>query len=236
MPDRLVERACDGRGVLVAARHVRDIAGSQIALDEIIEPVPVALLERRSLRLPVVGEHDQLVGARRVPASSLDATERDVELAQRLECVGALEARVMCDLVVTRERGVHDWAALHHVLQDAEDDQVAHDHAERAAHQWVDAATMATRDDLAAPLPTSGHEFKTDLPEEQDQRLRGVGDAGEERAVARVGLRLGVHATDGQDAVVGTTRQQVAAARPAIAQEPALGGVPALDLGTIGGR
>ena len=77
--------------------------------------VAVALLERRALRLAVVGEHDDLVRARRVAARALDAAELLVELAQRLERVGALEAGVVRDLVVARERRVDGGPAAHHV-------------------------------------------------------------------------------------------------------------------------
>ena len=113
------------------------------ALDELVEPVAVPLLERRSLRLPVVGEHDDLVGARRVAARAVDAAELLVELAQRLEGVRALEPRVVRDLVVARERRVDGRAAAHHVREDAVDDQVADDHAHRAAQERVDAAAVA---------------------------------------------------------------------------------------------
>ena len=80
-----------------------DVAARERALDELVEAVAVALLEGRSLRLPVVGEDDDLVRPRGVAAGALDVAEVVVELAQRLEGVGALEARVVRDLVVARE-------------------------------------------------------------------------------------------------------------------------------------
>src|SRR5215218_3032576 len=45
------------------------------ALDELVEAVPVALLERRTLCLPVIGEHDDLVRTRRIPAGAVDPAE-----------------------------------------------------------------------------------------------------------------------------------------------------------------
>ena len=120
------------------------------ALDELVEAVAVALLERRALRLPVVGEDDDLVGPRRVAARALDLRELVVELAQRLERVGALEARVVGDLVVARERRVDGGPAAHHVGEHAGHDQVAHEHAQRRAHQRVDAAAVAARAHVAA--------------------------------------------------------------------------------------
>ena len=118
---------------------------AQRALDELVEPVAVALLERRALRLPVVGQDDDLVRPRRVAARALDAAELLVELAQRLERVGALEAGVVRDLVVARERRVDRGAAAHHVGEHAEHDQVADDHAHRRAQQRIDAAAVPAR-------------------------------------------------------------------------------------------
>ena len=74
--------------------------------------VAVALLERRALRLAVVGEDDDLVRPRRVAARALDPAELLVELAQRLERVGPLEPGVVRDLVVARERRVDRGPAL----------------------------------------------------------------------------------------------------------------------------
>ena len=144
-PGRLADREPDHRVLLVAAGDLLDGPVLERALDELVEPVAVALLEGRALRLPVVGEHDDLVGARRVAARAVDAPELLVELAQRLEGVRALEPRVVRDLVVAREGRVDGRAAAHHVREDAVDDQVADDHAHRAAHERVDAAAVTSR-------------------------------------------------------------------------------------------
>ena len=158
---RLADREPDHRVLLVAAGDLLDGSVLERALDELVEPVAVPLLERRSLRLPVVGEHDDLVGPRRVAARAVDATELLVELAQRLERVCALEPRVVRDLVVARERRVDGGPAAHHVREDAVDDQVADDHAHRAAQERVDAAAVtlagARRDGSpGAPQSTRG--------------------------------------------------------------------------------
>ena len=79
----------------------------------------------------MVGEHDDLVRPGRVPARPFDVAELLVELAQGLHRVGALEPGVVRDLVVARERRVDRRAPAHHVREDAEHDQVAHDHAHR---------------------------------------------------------------------------------------------------------
>ncbi len=103
---RLGDGEADHGVLLVATRDARDVAACERALDELVEAVAVSLLEGRALRLAVVGEDDDLVRPRRVAARELDVAEVVVELAQRLEGVGALEARVVRDLVVARERRV----------------------------------------------------------------------------------------------------------------------------------
>ena len=127
-----------------------DVALRERALDQLVEAVAVALLEGRALRLPVVGEDDDLVRPRRVAARALDLREVVVELAQRLERVGALEAGVVRHLVVARERRVDGGPPAHHVGEHAGHDQVAHEDAERRPHQRVDAAAVAARPHVAA--------------------------------------------------------------------------------------
>ena len=75
----------------------------------------------------------------------LQAPELLVELAQCLQGVGALEARVVRDLVVAGEGRVHRGAPLHHVGEDAVDDQVAHDHAQGGPHERIQAAAVAEK-------------------------------------------------------------------------------------------
>ena len=118
---------CRQRAVLVPPPTRRTSAAVERAADELLEPVAVPLLERRALRLAVVREDDDLVRARRVAAGARDPAELLVELAQRFERVRALEPGVVRDLVVAREGRVHRGSALHHVDEDAEDDQVAHE-------------------------------------------------------------------------------------------------------------
>ena len=230
---RLTERVPDHGALLVTACEAVDAAARERPLDELVDPVAVALLERRALRLTVVGEDDDLVRPRCVGASALDAAELLIELAQRLERVGALEAGVVRHLVVARERRVDGGPTLHHVLEDAVDDQVADEHAERAAHQRVVAAAMAARLHVAALRAARRRDLERDLPEREDEHTRDVEAVREERAVARVRALLGVHPADGEDHVVGLAREEVAAARAAVAEQ-AVARVAALDLRAIG--
>ena len=176
----------------------------------------MALLEGRALGLAVVGEHHDLVRARRVMTRPRDAAELLVELAQSLERVGALEARMVGHLVVAREGRVDGRSAAHHVGEHGEDHEVADDDAHRTAHQRVDAAPVAAGADVAAGGAERGGDLDDHLPDEQDERPGDVEAVGEEGPVARVGAALGVGPAHGQDRCVGLAREQVAAARPAV--------------------
>ena len=137
------------------------------------------------------------------------------------------------DLVVAREGGVDRGAPLHHVGEDAVDDQVADDDAERRPQERVDAAAVAARPDVAPLRPPGGRPLEHDLPEEEHEHRDDVEAVGEERPVAGIRALLGVHAADGQDHVVGLAREQVAAARAAVGEQALPGGVPALDLRAV---
>src|SRR4051794_1329761 len=89
---RLFHRAPDHRALLVTARDPRHGALGERTLDELVQAVTVPLLERRALRLAMVREDDNLVGPRGVLPRALDQREPAVELAERLERVGSLEA------------------------------------------------------------------------------------------------------------------------------------------------
>ena len=141
----------------------------------------------------------------------------------------------MRDLVVARERRVDRGPALHHVLEHAVDDQVADEHAHRAAHQRVVAAAVTARPHVAALGAARRRDLEHDLPEEEHEDARHVEAVREEGPVARVRLLLLVHPADGEDAVVGLAREQVAAARAAVAEQ-AVTGMATLDLGAVGRR
>ena len=206
------------------------------ALDELVEAVAVALLEGRALRLPMVGEDDDLVRPRRVAARALDVTEGVVELAQGLERVCALEARVVRNLVVARERRVDGGPAAHHVGEHARDDQVPHEDAERASHQRVDAATVAARLHVPADRTQRRNPLEDDLPAEEDERAHRVFAVREERPVAGIGLLLRLHPADGEDHVLRLAGEEVSAARAAVDQQADAGAAAALDLRAVGRR
>ena len=163
----------------------------------------------------------------------LDVAELVVELAQRLERVGALQAGVVCDLVVARERRVDGGAAAHDVGEDTGDDQVADEDAERPAHQRVDPAAVASRLHVATDRPKRGRPFQDHLPAEEHERARGVVAVGEERAVAGVGLLLRLHPADGEDHVLRLAREEVAAAGATVDEQTDPGSEPPFELGAV---
>ena len=150
---RLPHRLGDRRVVLVAGAEVLDAGAVQVALHQFVQPVAVALQEGGALRLAVVGEHDDLVGARGVLAGARDAPELLVELAQDLHGVRPLETRVVRHLVVAGEARVDRRHAHHHVADDAVHGEVAHEHREAGAHERVAERAVAARPDVAPALP-----------------------------------------------------------------------------------
>src|SRR5215213_5051947 len=146
----------------------------------------VALTEGRALGLPVIGEHDELVWTRCVLARPVDHSEALVELAEGLERVRPLEPGVMRHLVVARERRIHGGHPAKHVLEDGEDDEIAHPYAHPGAQEWVGASSVATRVHVPPPLPLRGHELQPDLPEHQHERPSDVRSVREEGAVTGI--------------------------------------------------
>ncbi len=216
--------------------QVLDAGPAQVALHQLVEAVAVALLEGRALRLAVVGEHDDLVGARGVLPGARDAPELLVELAQHLHGVRALEARVVRHLVVAGEAGVDGGHAHHHVADDAVHGEVAHEDGETGAHERVAERAVAARLHVPAPLPGRAGQLQRHLVEEEHEGARDVVAVGEVGPVPGVGLLLRLHPADGEDHVGGVARQQVAAAGAAVGQQPVAAGVPLLDEGAVGRR
>ena len=131
---------------------------------------------------------------------------------QRLERVGPLEARVVSDLVVARERRVHGRAALHHVRQDAVDDQ-SRTTTHIAPEERVVAAPVPSRT-TSRRLARAAARLEDDLPDEQDERACDVVAVGEESAVAGVRRLLRRDPAHREDDLVRLAGEQVAAARP----------------------
>ena len=141
----------------------------------------VALAERPPLGLAVVGEHDEVVRARRLLDRALEPGELRVVLPQDRERVGLLDPGVVGDLVVADEGRVDDGDALDDVAHQAGDVQVAHDDRDRAAHPRVEAAAVDVL--RAGPaLAAGGPPLQEHVPEVEGDRPGepvGVGEVGE---------------------------------------------------------
>ena len=233
LPGRFRRCVSDRRTLLVPPGDSHDAAARQRSLDQVVQSVAVPLLEGRALCLPVVRQGDDLVWPRRVRARALDPAELLVELAQGLERVGAFQSGVVRDLVVARKSRVDCGPALHHVREDAVDDQVADDHAQGRTHERVEPTAMASGADVSALRPSRSQPLEQHLPGEENQDAHDVEPVGEERSVPRVRALFGVDPAARQDHVVGAAGEQVAAARAAVDEQPVVGRVAALDLGAI---
>ena len=155
--------------------------------------VLVPLEEGRALALPVVREHDDPVGPRRVLGRPDDAVEGLVEVAKDGQRVRALDARVVGDLVVARERGVDRRPARVDVTDDRRHRQVAlHDDHERA-QQRVHEPAMTARPDVQAVLLRRRPQLLRDVGDHQhegaDERER-VREVGEVAGAGPLGVAL----------------------------------------------
>lgn len=138
--------------------------------------MPVALPEGLPLRLAVVGQHDEPIGARSVASGRCYSGDLAIHLAQNGERVWTLDARVVRDFVVGQERGVDHGPPGQHVSHDRGDLEVELDHGGKCAHEGVLARTVDARVDVA--------------PAREGLRAalaRDVGDHGEKRLRHRVG-------------------------------------------------
>ena len=93
---------------------------------------------------------------------------------------------------------------------------------------------MTARADVSAVRAQRSDPLEDHLPEEEDERARDVVRVGEERTVAGVRPLLRLDPADGEDHVVGLAREEVPAARAAVAQQ-SVPRVPPLDLLAVAG-
>ena len=120
------------------------------AVHDLLERLAVALAERRALRLAVVGEHHEVIGARRLRGRALETGELAIVALQHRQSIGLADSRVVGDLVVSDERRVADRHALDDVRHQQRRDEVAHDDRDRGADERVEAAPIDMRGAAAA--------------------------------------------------------------------------------------
>jgi hypothetical protein len=142
--------------------------------DELGQRLAGAFGERRTLRLTVIGQHDNAVRPRRPAAGPVDAADLAVEVAQDGEGVGALGTRVMGDLVVAEEVDVDRGAPFTHVVDDSLHGDVAADHRRERTEQGVRPVAFDAGLDVAAPLETGSASLPGDLADQRQQRAGGL--------------------------------------------------------------
>ena len=100
--------------------------------------VVVPLLERRALRLAVVGEHDDVVRPGRIVCSSREPTRGAVDLCQLLERLRPFDAAMVGDLVVAEEHRVDHRPSAVRVLDRGGDLELPLQHVScsSAANGW----------------------------------------------------------------------------------------------------
>ena len=221
-----------GQGLVLAAGMRLDVAGPTRLADEVLERHAVTVLEGRALRLAVIGQHDELVGPRRVRDGRPDAGELAVDLTQHGQRVVALDPRVVRDLVVGEEGRVDDGPPGHHVADDGGDLQVALHHRRPRAHERVHARARDPRLHVVADLARGGAAL-ADVVGEREQP--GVHDGIGAREVGGVvaSERPAPAHQDGahrEHRVWGVARQDVRAAGAVLVQQPAPVGVATLQL------
>ena len=201
--------------------------------DDLLERRPVALEEGRALTLSVVREHDDVVRARRILGRAHDPVEGLVEVPEHGERIRALDARVVGDLVVARERRVHHGAPGVDVADDGGHGQVALDDDHERAQQRVDEAAMPAGPDVHLALLRGVPELLRDVRDHEhegpDERER-VREVREVAGAGALGVPLFLaEGRDGQRRVRRVPRVHVRAARAVGVQEPLAGTQPRLD-------
>src|SRR6185437_13295930 len=93
---------------------------------DVLERLAVALAEGPPLRLPMVGEHHQAIGTRRLRGRALEPGQLPVVAVQHRQGIGRADPRMMGHLVVAYEGRVGDRYPLHDVCHQECRDEVAH--------------------------------------------------------------------------------------------------------------
>jgi hypothetical protein len=122
---------------LVDRRGGVHIALGQSPAYDILERLAVALAERRTLGLAVVGKHHEAIGARGLSRRALEPGQLPIVALQHRQGVGLANPRMMGHLVVAHEGRVGDRHALDDVSQQQGCHDVAHHHRDRGPDQRI---------------------------------------------------------------------------------------------------
>ncbi len=230
-PDCLGERCAEEHQAFVALARVLH-AGRGGLGDQVGERDAVTVAEGRSLRLSVIGEHREAHRPGRPGRRTLETGELLVELAEDLQRLRALDARVMRDLVVTGERRVEDGAPGEDVPDDGRDLQIALDHGRPRAHEGVLEAAVHAGPDVEPLLLRSLPQLARDVGDHESDRAREVVRVREVREVVAADAARAVapeHRAHRQQAVRRVTGVHVGSARAVRIEQPLPVRDPLLD-------
>ncbi len=213
----------------------RDVALGETS-DERCEVLPVAVEERRALRLPVVGEDHEPVLPRRGTGHHLQLVEDTIHGLESLQALRTQYSRVVGDLVVVHVVDVDRPEPLEHVLRDQDGVEVAQRTVGDAAQQGGLPVPLTAGLDVAADRspglePVTGElgDGPRDRPGESRRRHDELRDGLSGLLTA---ARAAAHGEHGRRRVTG---EQVADAHPAVDQQSLAGGHGCFDDRGVGG-
>src|SRR2546428_12032412 len=162
--------------------------------DERLEPLPIALAERRAGALGVIREGGEAIGPRRIKGRLLDEADDAVEAPEGVESFEAVGPGVVRVLVVVDVVRVDRRGAAVHLLYPEGGGEMAQEHVRRGARERIGKPPVASRLDLPAPLAAGLHELFDDLADRQhgpaDEAVRTGEEPIEGKAATEAARRI----------------------------------------------
>ena len=190
--------------------------------DELGERLAVPVLERRPLRLSVIGQHDDPIRPGRPSDRPLEPGDLAIDVAQHPQGVLAKRSGMVRHLVVAEEVDVDRVAALRHVVQHPFDAHVAADDRGEGPQQRIRPVPAHARLHAALDLVACGPPLANDLDDGRVERAHRIGRSREVLAVARPEPALlppSRHAHR-QHGALGIAGVEVAVARAVVGEQP----------------
>jgi hypothetical protein len=230
----------EGRDAGVAAHGLRHRgACGQLLFDELLERQAVALLERGAKGLAMIGQDNQIIGARRLLLDGLvDPGNNLVIGSQHLEGVAGPGARMMRHFVVAGPGDVDAGRPADDVEQGQVGGDVAHEDGHGGPHERIPVGqAVEARLHVLALLPPALPQFPHDVHQQQDggahQEVGVEQEPIEVLGAAFLLIFTGIEQIgQGQQRLLGIAVQHVVDARAA-AQEAIAVGKAAVEFGGI---
>src|SRR5438132_858791 len=204
--------------------------------DQRLEPLPIALAERRAGALAVIREDDESIGPRRIKGRLLDEADDAVEAPEGVASFDAVGPGVVRDLVVVDVVRVDRRGAAVHLLYHEGGGEMAQEHVRRGARERIGKTPVASRLDLPARLAAGLHELFDDLADRQhgpaDEAVRTDEEPIEDMAATELARGI-VDRRRGQVAACRVARKQVADGCAAVREQAVAVRDPAHDLARV---